>query len=615
MQLSSSAGKLPDQGASSWILAPLLFGVLLCSAARCASQSNIPFNGGPIMQTNKVFLIFWLPAGSSYDTSVTGGVGNYETLLGSFIENVSGTTYYSVSGQYSGTCSSNPCFIQNSPGAVTLGGSFVDTRAYAHADGTKAAGTDTDPLLDADIQHEVQTIMTQNHLADDITAEYFVYTASGIQECSGDPASGAECTFVNPLNIAGQAFCAYHTAFTDSSGHNAVYAYMSDAAGAGGGCDEGLAVAPNVQIASDREVALTSHELTESVTDPLIDAWESNGNEIGDNCNQDPGTLQADGSNVALNGSKFAVQTTWSNFTSSCVLGLPSLQLAIGTGSDDLRSDSSATAAPENAAFTSLQTFTLKTQTQPGWNNNTTNQQMWGFSTAAAPQLGAVAITLAWHDSLFESPDGWNIQTIDGKVFDPANNLICQFSVSGNPFVRLGNGNAIVVVDSPGCLPSPPAAEPVSCSVFNDGYASLVGPSDAIFINSTGQACIPGQTSGICRKWFGRCTTNTTHIAVNFNAFDDGYANLTGLSDAVFINGNNQACLPNGQASGTCRRWFGRGHTSDGRSASCIVFGDGYTNQSLPSDAVFVNGSKQSCIPSGTSSGTCQKWFGRCQVH
>jgi hypothetical protein len=157
--------------------------------------------------------------------------------------------------------------------------------------------------------------------------------------------------------------------------------------------------------------------------------------------------------------------------------------------------------------------------------------------------------------------------------------------------------------------------EPISCNVFDDGYQNMAGPSDAVFINSSGQACIPnGQASGTCRKWFGRCYTNATHVVVSLNVFDDGYQNMAGPSDAVFINGSGQACIPNGQADGTCRKWFGRGTASDGRNALCVVFGDGYTNPSLASDAVFINGSRQSCIPNGQANGTCQKWWGRCWV-
>jgi len=202
-----------------------IVGALACGTPAKA-QANIVNSGGPIMQTSNVYLVFWLPPNNTFDSSVANGIGNYETLLTSFFEDVSPSTYFSVVGQYSGTCSSNTCLVQNSSGSVRVGGTFVDTRAYAHADGTAAAGTNADPLLDADIQHEVQSLITQFGLSDGSNSEFFVYLGSGIQECMGAPASGAECTFFNPLNVAHQAFCAYHSDFTDSNGGSAVYAVM-----------------------------------------------------------------------------------------------------------------------------------------------------------------------------------------------------------------------------------------------------------------------------------------------------------------------------------------------------------------------------------------------------
>ena len=59
--------------------------------------------------------------------------------------------------------------------------------------------------------------------------------------------------------------------------------------------------------------------------------------------------------------------------------------------------------------------------------------------------------------------------------------------------------------------------ELVSCYVFNDGYTNMKGPSDAIYISGRpydrGAACIPdGTANGKCAKWFGRCFTNRTGV-------------------------------------------------------------------------------------------------------
>src|SRR5262249_53771396 len=141
-------------------------------------------------------------------------------------------------------------------------------------------------------------------------------------------------------------------------------------------------------------------------------------------------------------------------------------------------------------------------------------------------------------------------------------------------------------------------------------------PSDAIFINAVGQACIPG---GTCRKWFGRCTTTLTHTPVTFSTFDDGNANQTMSSDATFINGDEQVCIPGG-ANGICRKWFGSAITQDGRSVLCSVFSDGYSDILGPTDEIFSWRTfgvplleTQLCLPTG-SGASCRKWFGRCVV-
>jgi hypothetical protein len=168
-----------------------------------------------------------------------------------------------------------------------------------------------------------------------------------------------------------------------------------------------------------------------------------------------------------------------------------------------------------------------------------------------------------------------------------------------------------------------PQAEPVLCYVFNDGYTAMAGPKDAIYISGRlgdrGQACVPdGTANGQCRKWFGRCFGANTGRPVTFSVFDDGTARVAGPTDAIFINGQNSACEPGAGAAGICRKWFGLGSASDGRVARCSVFNDGYANRSAISGAIYIPtplpAGGSACIPDGTANGTCRRWFGQCQL-
>src|ERR1700745_2751845 len=65
--------------------------------------------------------------------------------------------------------------------------------------------------------------------------------------------------------------------------------------------------------------------------------------------------------------------------------------------------------------------------------------------------------------------------------------------------------------------------QPVNLCVFDDGYSNMEGPSDAIFISGRstngemGKACIPGGQFGHCHKWFGRCGTPNSVFFYVFN--------------------------------------------------------------------------------------------------
>jgi hypothetical protein len=247
---------------------------------------------------------------------------------------------------------------------------------------------------------------------------------------------------------------------------------------------------PSGQISSDRELVATTHEFFESVSDPLLNAWVNPGAaEIGDNCNQNIGATEPDGSNVTLNGARFVVQQIWSNFTSTCSLGLPSMQLQIATGGDDLRDDSSVTVSALSNIQATVQTFELKPQDQPGFNDHTIYRQMFGFDGTSTPQVGSVSITLTSHNSLFETDDNWNVQGIVGQIFDAAGNPVCQFEGDGNPLVRLTGSAPTGIVAATACAP-PPACQPGftlcggACVNVNNNRANC---------GSCGNACIISQ--------------------------------------------------------------------------------------------------------------------------
>src|SRR5215470_13672408 len=208
---------------------------LLALTTMSAAQSVTALvdGGGPVMQARTIFLIFWLPPGFHYDSSNTAAADTtYENLMRRWFTDLSGSTYFNILSQYPGTCSpptiptASSCF-----GSITVGGTTVDTRAYA-----AGTGTATSPLSDADIRTEVTNFITTNKLTPDLSMAFFVFLGAGAIVCG--PAIGAPgCT------SAPAAFCAYHSSFATSGG-TAIYGVMPNLDSIGG-CTESISSGPN----------------------------------------------------------------------------------------------------------------------------------------------------------------------------------------------------------------------------------------------------------------------------------------------------------------------------------------------------------------------------------
>jgi hypothetical protein len=596
-----------------------LFALSVTSLAQ--SITALVDGGGPVMQARTVFLIFWLPPGFHYDSSNTAAADTkYENLMTQFFTDMSGSTYFNILGQYPGTCSppaiptTTACF-----GTLAVGGTTVDTRAYA-----SGAGTVKSPLTDADIRTEVTNFITTNKLTPDLSMAFFVFLGAGAIVCG--PATGAPgCT------SAPAAFCAYHFSFATSGG-TAIYGVMPNLDSIGG-CTESISSGPN-QLAADRELIALSHEFSEAVTDPVVGStgWRAsvNGREVGDNCNPsgspDLGSIASNGSNTTINGHLYVLQTEWSNDDDGCILSFvnnfagATVQNTFTTGSDDLRDNSNVAGALQGQDGSSAGVF-IKSPGQPSWDNGSIHVRV--SPNALTAPVQQELLTLTSHNGLFQNNDHWNIQTIDLKLRNPNGTLICDETQTGSQLASITDGSP-ATFPTPNCLPAPPPQEAVTCSVFDDGDTNQVNPpSDAIFIsgrstnNEKGKACVPGGTFGVCRKWFGLCQTVNTHVSITFQVFNDGYADPSVPSGAVYIpQDGNQACIPDGTSKGFCRRWFGRGVTSDGRKVFCEAFDDGYANPTNLSDAIYIPhpipGPGQACVPDPTPTGVCRRWWGRC---
>jgi hypothetical protein len=257
------------------------------------------------------------PAGANAGAAASSAPGfltfdaNYASLINRYFQDVAAASashstadVYSVATQYYDN--SGPVQYQS-----TFGGSYVDHDPLP-ASGC-SDGVDPACLTDAQLQVEIQNVLTAKGWHGSLTNEFFLMTPVGVGSC-GD-ATGSECS----TNV----FCAYHSDFTDLANEPVIYANEPYEATIGGCSGPGQGF-PNDEDA-DTTINTISHEHNESITDPFGDGWiDSQGAENGDLCAYTYGSPlgpAANGQpyNQLINGHEYSLQQEFSDRGSSCI--------------------------------------------------------------------------------------------------------------------------------------------------------------------------------------------------------------------------------------------------------------------------------------------------------
>jgi hypothetical protein len=220
--------------------------------------------GGPVESAPAVYVDYW---GWTYDPSGEAG------YLNRFLSSVGGTPWLNTVTQYG---SGNP--------SVLFVGSWYDPSP------TPAQPTD------AQVQIEAANAARHFGLGTSVNVEVVVATPTG------HSAAG----FVT--NTPG-GYCAYHGAV--ASYPNITYTNLPYITDAGANCGAYLV---NGNGSLDGVSIVEGHELAETITDPLLNAWyDASGNEIGDKC------AWSNLADITTSGGTFAVQPLWSNRDNGCV--------------------------------------------------------------------------------------------------------------------------------------------------------------------------------------------------------------------------------------------------------------------------------------------------------
>ena len=289
-----------------------------------ANANDMTYHGGPTMRPFVgVYDIFWNPASNTLQNGascvVAGSTSCFSATYGRVEVQVS--AWYQAHGlwatmtQYSDsqTIANQTPFIQGGGG---LGGFTVDATALP-ASGCTDTVTPGNCVTDAQLTTEIQAVMakqgwTGSATGQPITNFFAMFTPNGEGSCFDN--TNASCAYTQ--------YCAYHSFFT--SGSLGTVIYGNEPYGTANGCWITGTPSPNQDISADSASTALVHEIAESVTDPLINAWfhVNAGGEIGDLCNFNFGTdTWSSGNNGAgvldanqmWNGSFFQVQRLWSN--------------------------------------------------------------------------------------------------------------------------------------------------------------------------------------------------------------------------------------------------------------------------------------------------------------
>jgi hypothetical protein len=240
------------------------------------------------MATTTTYAIYWLPAGAHFEPS--GRDAHYRAVIERFLRDVGGTPFYGLLTQYSRD--EHGHLVRNGPIAnrSAFAGAYVDPTPYPHARYGRTV------LMAADL----------------VALAHRVFTATG-----WTPGRNKLFLFFLAAGIYPPEHCASHGAAALAKGAPPViFAILGEEASLD--CHYGIRhpLRPTGDAVADGEISDLSHELFETVTDPLdplAPAWyhQSDQGEIGDRCE---GTLTT----VVLHGHRYVVQKEWSNQDGRC---------------------------------------------------------------------------------------------------------------------------------------------------------------------------------------------------------------------------------------------------------------------------------------------------------
>jgi hypothetical protein len=279
--------------------------------AHKAPGTGINYHGGAILVTTNIAAVYWATSpifafGPAAGTSSTDNSGDH-SLVGDFLRGLGGSPYFNINTTYYMGSTAPFTYVQNS---VTY------TQYWANNTNVPNPTLKT-TITDAQMIAMLQSGFDNGKLVYDPNTLYAIFT-QGTTNLGGG---------------FGTQYCAYHanaTVTINGVARNIFYAAMPYDYQYPGGCTSGYATDDGDKGAAT-EVNTLAHELEETTTDGLLDAWWDNrGMENADKCAWTWGTTQTSANGGKYNmivGSptahKVLIQQNWKNVSGGgCALHL-----------------------------------------------------------------------------------------------------------------------------------------------------------------------------------------------------------------------------------------------------------------------------------------------------
>src|ERR1700757_1006046 len=261
-----------------------------------AAHPNFSYHGGPVIKSANVYTSFW---GSGW-TATPAKLIN-AGRLSQFMQDFLASKYMNILSQYG---------AGNGAGAAGLffRASFVNNVA--------------NELTDSNIHTVIQSCIDAGVLPEPSSPSNMA-----LMIFLDDPMEVKDPGGIVMCEPAGDTAFGYHNHFTTKAGNPFYFsvipgltdACLKSSCGSNAGCSLGLS-----ETQEQRRTQVASHEFSEMVTDPELNAWfDSDGSENGDICNGESGTITVGANTWTVQRMYSKTDDVSSNGATTCILQAP----------------------------------------------------------------------------------------------------------------------------------------------------------------------------------------------------------------------------------------------------------------------------------------------------